>query len=191
MVCCFKVLPLNGWRDWWDPGEICVRMVRQGQKSNKGILIARQNIERRWRKCVSVYASACTGRIFTLLTDFTALRFPAAVAPLPADKSARLTADNIRNDRKSLRLFTNHRRCWKCCPSTRGHSYTGGRISDITFEAVLQEYLEFATNIIAVQLLLLLDPCVLIFSDPSKHTGITPALRRTSAFWESSYFVCA
>jgi hypothetical protein len=39
-----------------------------------------------------------------------------------ADESACLTADNIRNEEKFLPLFTDHRRCWKLCPSTRRHS---------------------------------------------------------------------
>jgi hypothetical protein len=38
-----------------------------------------------------------TGRIFTLLTGSTALRFTATGVPL-ADESARLTADNVRNE---------------------------------------------------------------------------------------------
>jgi hypothetical protein len=35
-----------------------------------------------------------------------------------ADESACLTADNVQNEGKFLPLFTNQRRCWKCCPST-------------------------------------------------------------------------
>jgi hypothetical protein len=39
-----------------------------------------------------------------------------------ADESAYLTADNVRNEGKFLPLFTDRRRFWKCCPSTRRYT---------------------------------------------------------------------
>jgi hypothetical protein len=47
--------------------------------------------------------------------------------PPPAVERTRILpmtqhADNIWNEVKFLPLFTSHRRCWKCCPSTRRHS---------------------------------------------------------------------
>jgi hypothetical protein len=49
-----------------------------------------------------------------------------ATGALPTTKHTRILpmtqlADNIWNEGKFLLLFTNHRRCWKCCPST--HKY--------------------------------------------------------------------
>jgi hypothetical protein len=61
-----------------------------------------------------------------------------------ADESVCLMADNARNEGKFLLLFTDHRRCWKCCPIRVDIPLTGRRGSDLTFEAVVQEILQFS-----------------------------------------------
>jgi hypothetical protein len=55
-----------------------------------------------------------------------ALHFTATGSP-PSAKRTRILpmmqhAGNIWNEGKFSPLFTDHRRCWKCCPSTRRHS---------------------------------------------------------------------
>jgi hypothetical protein len=63
---------------------------------------------------------------FNEVYTFMALRFTITGA-LPAAKCTRILsmtqhADNIWNEGKFLPLFTDHRRCSKCCPSTCRHS---------------------------------------------------------------------
>jgi hypothetical protein len=60
---------------------------------------------------------------FNKLDRFTALWF-TVTGTTPAAKRTRILpmtqhADNIWNEGEFLPLFTDHRRCWKCCPSTR------------------------------------------------------------------------
>jgi hypothetical protein len=88
----------------------------------------------------------------SILMKFTALRFTATAAS-PAAKRTRILsvtqhADNIWNEGKCLPLFTDHRRCWKWCPSTRRHSshrwkrfrFTFWRFSAAIFEISLRMF---------------------------------------------------
>jgi hypothetical protein len=87
-----------------------------------------------------------TGRIFTFFTGYTTPRHggrlaaPREARTKFADESACLTPNNVQNEVKFLTLFTDHRRSWKCCASTRRHSSHRRKMSDLPFETALQEY---------------------------------------------------
>jgi hypothetical protein len=105
---------------------------------------------------------------------FMALRFIATRAS-PAAKCTRILsmtqhANNIRNEGKFLPLFTDHRRCWNCCPSTRIHSshrqkrfrFTFWKFSAVIFEISLQMF-SLSSSVRG----LLLAPMLSIFSSVS------------------------
>jgi hypothetical protein len=58
-------------------------------------------------------------------------------------ETACLTADKVRNKGKLLPLLTDHWRCQNACPLHVDIPRTDGSGSDLPFEAVLQEYLQF------------------------------------------------
>jgi hypothetical protein len=132
--------------------------------------------------------------VYNELAAFTAPRF-TATGPPPAVERTRILpmtqhAGNVWNDGKFL--ITNHRRCWKCCPSTRRHSsqwqkrfwFTFWRFSAGIFEI-------FPTNVffwsffrlraIAVNFVLQTNP-------EEKITRITPPHKHSTLVFY--YLVC-
>jgi hypothetical protein len=65
-------------------------------------------------------------------------------------------ADNIWNEGKSLFLFTDHRRCWKCYPSIRKHS--SHRQKRFWFPTNVFFQFFFCSRVIAVNFVLQITP---------------------------------
>jgi hypothetical protein len=84
-------------------------------------------------------------------------------------------ADNIWNEGKFLPLFTDHRRCWKCCPSIRKHSSHRQKTFWFTFLRCTAEIMKFPYEcFLSVLLLFEGYSCKLCPSNNPRRKSLAP-----------------